>query len=102
MSTFLNPPKFWKRYVDDTFVIIKKTQVDEFYNHINDIEASIKFIIETDNCIPFLDVCVTPKASGQLMRKIYKKPMHTNQYLNFNSAHSMSQKQVTQWLRLES
>ena len=27
------------------------------------------------------------------MTKIYKKPMHTNRYLNFNSAHSISQKQ---------
>ena len=28
-----------------------------------------------------------------LMTSIYKKPTHTNRYLNFNSAHSMSQKQ---------
>ena len=27
------------------------------------------------------------------MTNIYKKPTHTNKYLNFNSAHSMSQKQ---------
>ena len=26
MSTFLNPPKFWRIYVDDTFVIIKKNR----------------------------------------------------------------------------
>ena len=26
MSTFLNPPKFWRGYVDDTFVIIKKNR----------------------------------------------------------------------------
>ena len=95
MSTFLNLPKFWRRYVDDTFVIIKKTEVDEFHNHINNIEASIKFSTEheTNNSIPFLDVCVTREASGGLMTKIYKKPTHTNRYLNFNSAHSMSQKQ---------
>ena len=76
MSTFLNPPKFWRRYVDDTFVIIKKTEVDEFHNHINNIEASIKFTTEheTNNSIPFLDVCVTREASGGLMTKIYKKP----------------------------
>ena len=95
MSTFLNPPKFWRRYVDDTFVIIKKTEVDEFHNHVNNIEASTKFTIEheTNNFIPFLHVCVTREASGGLMTKIYKKPTHTNRYLIFNSAHSMSQKQ---------
>ena len=66
MPTFLNPLKFWRRYVDDTFIIIKKTEVNEFHNHINNIEASIKFTIEheTNNSIPFLDVCATRKASG--------------------------------------
>ena len=61
MSTFLNPHKVWRRYVDDTFVIIKKIEVDEFYNHINNIEPSITLTIEheTYNSIPFLDVCVT-------------------------------------------
>ena len=50
----------------NTFVIIKKTEVDEFHNHINTIEASIKFTIEheTNNFIPFLDICVTREASG--------------------------------------
>ena len=33
------------------------------------------------------------KLVGGLMTKIYKKPTHTNRYLNFKSAHSMSQKQ---------
>ena len=95
MSTFLNPPKFWRRYVDDTFIIIKKTEVDEFHNHINGIKASIKFTIEheTNNSISLLDVCVTRKATGRLMIRIYKKPAHTNRYLHFNSAHSRSQKQ---------
>ena len=66
VSTFSNPPKFWRRYVDDTFVIIKKTEINEFHNHIYNIEASIKFSIEheTNNSTPFLDVCVTREASG--------------------------------------
>ena len=74
---------------------VKKTEVGEFHNHINDIEACIKFTIEHErnNFIPFLDVCVTRKASGELMTKIYKEPTHTNRYLNFYSAHSMRQKQ---------
>ena len=55
MSTFLKPSKFWRRYVDNTFVITKKTEVDEFHNHINDIETSIKFTVEhvTNNSLPF-------------------------------------------------
>ena len=78
-----------------SLLLLKKTEVDEFHNHINNIKASIKFTIEheTNNSIRFLDVCVTREASGGLMTKIYKKPTHTNRYLNFNSAHSMSQKQ---------
>ena len=48
---------------------------------------------ETNNSISFLDFCVTQKAGRRLMTKIYKKSTHTNRYLNFNSAHSMSQKQ---------
>ena len=30
MITFLNPTKFWRRYVDDTFVIIKKQRLMNF------------------------------------------------------------------------
>ena len=30
MSIFLNPPKFWRRFVDDTFVIIKKQRLMNF------------------------------------------------------------------------
>ena len=76
-------------------LLLKKQRLMKFHNHINNIEASIKFTIEheTNNSIPFLDVCVTRDANGELMTKIYKKPTHTNRYLNFNSAHSMSQKQ---------
>ena len=77
------------------FVIIKITEADQCHNHINDIETSMKFTIEHDSnsSILFMDVCVTQKASGELITRIYKKPTHTIRCLNFNSAHSMSQKQ---------
>ena len=92
---FFKPPKFWRRYVDDTFANIKKTEVDKFHKHNNGIEASIKYTIEheTNNSISFLDVCVTRKASGESMTTIYKKLTHTNRLLYFNSVHFMSQKQ---------
>ena len=31
ISTAPHPPRFWRRFVDDTFVIIKKTQEDSFF-----------------------------------------------------------------------
>ena len=54
LSTFHSPPKIWKRYVDDTFVIIHKNSVEDFLDHLNTIENSIKFTIEkeADHTLP--------------------------------------------------
>jgi len=60
LNTFTHPPLLWIRYVDDTFVIIKKDKIQRFHDHINGIEDSITFTIkiESDNTIAFLDVAV--------------------------------------------
>ena len=39
LETAPHPPTLWKRYVDDTFVIIETTYKDEFFQHINGIET---------------------------------------------------------------
>ena len=49
LSSATNPPKIWLRYVDDTFLILKKDQVDDFTSHINLIDPNIKFITEPNN-----------------------------------------------------
>ena len=79
-----------KRYVDDTFVVIKKNNLETFYEHL----ASIKFTleIESNNSLTFLDVLVVKEKSGNLTTKLYQKPTHPNRFLNFNSQHSLSQK----------
>ena len=94
LQTFQNPPIMWKRYVDDTFVVIKKNNLETFHEHLNNIEASIKFTLETEssNFLPFLDVLVVKEKSGNLITKLYQKPTHTNRFLNFNSQYSLSQK----------
>ena len=43
------PPKICKRYVDDSFVIIKKDSVSAFHNPLNFIDPKISFTIETEN-----------------------------------------------------
>ena len=58
-------PKIWRRYVDDSFDIIKKDQRDPFTKHLNSIDPtdSIKFTDEpeVDKTIPFLDAQITRK-----------------------------------------
>ena len=83
------------RFVDDIFVIIKSDIVKKFFAHINSIGASIKFTIEyeKEDELPFLDILVMKKKSEILATKIYRKEIHTNRYLNYESCHSQQQKQ---------
>ena len=92
LKDFASPPRIWIGYIDDTFVVLKKTEVVSFHKFINNIKDSIKFTVEqeVDNAIPFLDVLI--RNNGQLVTKAYRKPTHTTRYLNFNSCHSFSHK----------
>ena len=42
--------------------------------------------------MPFLDTLVTPQSDGSLATKVYRKPTHTNQYLQWDSHHAISNK----------
>ena len=46
LNTAPQPPLMWKRYVDDTCVIIKAAQQQSFLNHINSIDKKIQFTSE--------------------------------------------------------
>ena len=81
--------------VDDTFVILEAQYKDEFFHHINSLDDNIKFIAETttaDGSMPFLDTLVTPQSDGSLQTKVYRKPTHINQYLQWDSHHAISNK----------
>ena len=89
------PPSLWKRFVDDTFVILERAHKEEFFQHINGIEKKIQFTAENtraDGSLPFLDTLVTAKEDGRLSTSIYRKPTHTNQYLQWDSHHSIANK----------
>ena len=95
LETAPHPPSLWKRFVDDTFVILEEKHKDEFFHHINSLDTNIKFTAETskaDGSIPFLDAWITPQRDGSLQTKVYRKPTHTNQYLQWDSHHSISNK----------
>ena len=54
-------PVLWKRYVDDTFCIMKRDEVDVFFQHLNSIRPSIQFTVELEDrgTLPFLDCKLT-------------------------------------------
>ena len=78
------PPLLWKRFVDDTFVILKKAHKEEFLTHINSVDNNIQFTSEEpgpEGSLPFLDILITPDEEGRLETSVYRKPTHTDQYL---------------------
>ena len=94
ISTFADPPDIWKRFVDDTFSILKLSIVDSFLQHLNNQHPNINFTTETETNgqLPFLDVMVHINADRSLRTTVYRKPTHTDQYLDFRSNHHISQK----------
>ena len=83
-----NPPKEWDRYVDDIFSIMKKDAVSTFHDELNSIDSHISFTIEheTDGQIAFLDALIS-RNSGTITTSVYRKPTHTDRYLDFKSHH---------------
>ena len=94
ITGFISPPKCWKRFMDDIYSIIKKQHIEKFLKHINSISPSIQFTVEFENedKISFLDVNVHRTLQGDLRTSIYRKPTHSNRYLNFESHHPLIQK----------
>ena len=42
----LTRPRLWKRYIDDTFCILRKGSIEELLCHFNRIRPTIKFTVE--------------------------------------------------------
>ena len=62
INTALNPPRIWRRYVDDTLVVQQESHKDEFLQYINTVDTAIQFTVEEagpDGSIPFLDILIT-------------------------------------------
>ena len=81
--------------MDDTFVIHKEANKQGFLQHINSVDPAIRFTVEDnkeDGSIPFLDTIVKPEADGSLSITVYRKPTHTDQYLQWDSHHHLSAK----------
>ena len=77
--------------MDDTRVIQQQAH-KLFLDHINSIDPNIKFTVkgnQDNEAIPFLHTLVKPEADNSLSIRVYCKPTHTEQYLKWDSHHSL-------------
>lgn len=89
-------PKFWMRYVDDVFAVVKRQKIRQVLNHINNSKfKSLKFTLETelDGQIPFLDLLVT-RRDNKVSLGIYHKPTSTLRYIPSTSNHPIQHKKA--------
>ena len=80
-------PGFYMRYVDDIFVLFKKSElVQVFVNYINSKHKNISFSHETekDGAMPFLDVNIFGE-KGKFVTNVYRKETFAGVYTNFSS-----------------
>ena len=80
-------PQFYRRYVDDTFLIFKSsTHVHLFLEYINSQHPNIKFTCdnEVNASLPFLDMTVKHN-SNQISTSMYRKPTFTGLFSKFAS-----------------
>ena len=92
--TSASKPRIWKRYVDDTFTILDRGNVDSFLQHLNNQQPSIRFTMETENDykLAFLDTAVSRESGGRLTTNVNRKPTHSDQYVAYDSHHPQSVK----------
>ena len=78
-------PRFWKRYINDTCYIVRKGTVEGLLGNLNSAQPTIKFTVEVgkDGTLPFIDTLFQRKDDGSLDAIVYRKPTHTDWYLNF-------------------
>ena len=81
---------YWKREMDDIFFVWRgtKDELEEFVWRLNGVELKIKFTLnrKENDFIAFLDVGITKK-EGRFITRVYRKPTHTQQYINWHSNH---------------
>ena len=76
------------KFVDDIFATWSygKEHLDRFLNYLNNIHPSIKFTIQhkdDKHSLFFLDIALTRNHDGTLNHAVFRKPTHTDRYLNY-------------------
>ena len=86
--------KFYRRYVDDTLVLIKPSDIPFVLNKLNSFDKNLKFTVDTfqDGTVHFLDLEITDSGID-----VFRKHTHTGQYTHFKSFEPWARK--TTWIK---
>jgi hypothetical protein len=86
---------FYFRYVDDIVMAVPNDLIDFTLTTFNSFHPRMQFTLERGGeKIDFLDVTII-KNNNRLIFDWYHKPTYSGRYLNFLSAHPLSQKRGT-------
>ena len=92
-ATGIPCPVLWVRYVDDILArwTLSHDELQRFFNFLNSRVGSISFTMELENNgrMPFLDLLIDRSDDG-LTFSVFRKPTHTDVYLNRLSCHPSS------------
>ena len=83
-----NLPLFYKRYVDDIFLVFNdRDDCELFYEYMNRQHPNIKFTldIEENECLPFLDVLVSRSADSVVSTSLYRKDTFSGLMMQYDS-----------------
>ena len=78
ITTADTPPRIWECHVDDVFSILRRYNLEHFFQHINSLHPKPKFTMEKEenSTIPFLDTLIQQNQDGTISVKVYRKPTH--------------------------
>ncbi|XP_071573785.1 uncharacterized protein [Temnothorax nylanderi] len=85
--------EIFRRYVDDIFMCIPRSRLDDVVLAFNNYHPRLKFTyeLEKDNCLNFLDISVY-RIDNCLVTNWYRKPTFSGRYINYFSSHPLKYK----------
>ena len=91
LATSPVPVRWWCLYVDDSNVCLRRTDVQDFHDHLNTINQNIQFTVDLPfdagehQTIAFLDTICMMLGDGQIEVGVHRKATYTDKYLTFDS-----------------
>ena len=94
-STHHHNPLSLEKICRYSFTVIQSVHKREFLDHVNSIDQYIQFTSEDsreNGSMAFLDILITQEEDGSLSTTVYRKPTHTDLYLQWDSHHTIPSK----------